>query len=144
MSSPGSIQVYNTLTRAKQAFVPLRAGHVGMYVCGPTVYDDCHIGHLMGPVLFDAVAVLPSAEGGAQLALEAAAVNFVRDAFGHLKVIAYLPTAAPLFVKGGLSDATPDSDPGLVALPSASLEDFVTKAAQGRVWGREPQVRRIF
>ena len=98
-----------------------------------------------GPsVLFDAVAVLPSAEGGAQLALEAAAVNFVRDAFGHLKVIAYLPTAAPLFVKGGLSDATPDSDPGLVALPSASLEDFVTKAAQGRVWGREPQVRRIF
>ncbi len=63
MSSPGSIQVYNTLTRAKQAFVPLVAGQVGMYVCGPTVYDDCHIGHLMGPVLFDAVARWFAARG---------------------------------------------------------------------------------
>ena len=98
-----------------------------------------------GPsVLFDAVAVLPSAEGGAQLALEAAAVNFLRDAFGHLKVIAYLPTAAPLFVKGGLNDATPDTDPGLVALPAASIDDFVQAAAQGRIWAREPQVRRVF
>ena len=98
-----------------------------------------------GPsVLFDAVALLPSAEGGAQLALEAAAVNFVRDAFGHLKVIAYLPTAAPLFVKGGLTDATPDTDPGLIALPAASIDDFVQAAAQGRIWGREPQVRKVF
>ena len=98
-----------------------------------------------GPsVLFDAVALLPSAEGGAQLALEAAAVNFVRDAFGHLKVIAYLPTAASLFVKGGLTDATPDTDPGLIALPAASIDDFVQAAAQGRIWGREPQVRKVF
>ena len=98
-----------------------------------------------GPsVMFDAVAVLPSAEGGAQLALEAAAVNFVRDAFGHLKVIAYLPTAAPLFVKGGLTDATPDSDPGLIALPAASLADFVRAAAEGRVWAREPRVHTVF
>jgi catalase len=98
-----------------------------------------------GPsVLFDAVAVLPSAEGGAQLALEAAAVNFVRDAFGHLKVIAYLPTAAPLFVKGGLSDATPDSDAGLIALPARSIGDFIEAAAKGRIWAREPQVRRVF
>ena len=98
-----------------------------------------------GPsILFDAVAVLPSAEGGAQLALEAAAVNFVRDAFGHLKVIAYLPTAAPLFVKGGLTDATPDTDPGLIALPSASIDDFIQAASEGRIWAREPQVRRVF
>jgi catalase len=98
-----------------------------------------------GPsVLFDAVALLPSAEGGAQLALEAAAVNFVRDAFGHLKVIAYLPSAAPLFVKGGLSDATPDTDPGLIALPTRPVGDFVQAAAAGRIWAREPQVRRVF
>ena len=98
-----------------------------------------------GPsVLFDAVAVLPSAEGGAQLALEAAAVNFVRDAFGHLKVIAYLPSAAPLFVKGGLTDATPDSDAGLIALPAASLDDFIKAAAKGRIWKREAQTRRVF
>ncbi|MCK6487854.1 MAG: cysteine--tRNA ligase [Planctomycetes bacterium] len=50
------IQVYNTLTRQKQPLTPVQAGQVGMYLCGPTVYDDCHIGHLMGPVLYDAVA----------------------------------------------------------------------------------------
>ena len=50
------ITVHNTLTRASAPFVPLQAGKVGIYLCGPTVYDDCHIGHLMGPVLFDAVA----------------------------------------------------------------------------------------
>jgi catalase len=98
-----------------------------------------------GPsVLFDAVAILPSAEGGAQLALDAAAVNFVRDAFGHLKVIAYLPTAAPLFVKGGLSDATPDGDPGLIALPAAPLEAFIQAAARGRIWAREARVRKVY
>lgn len=51
-----TILIYNTLTRTKQPLKPLVSGQIGMYVCGPTVYDDCHIGHLMGPILFDAVA----------------------------------------------------------------------------------------
>ncbi|WP_343699177.1 catalase [Caulobacter sp.] len=98
-----------------------------------------------GPsVLFDAVAVLPSDEGGAALALEAAAVNFVRDAFGHLKVIAYLPAAAPLFVKGGLSDANPDADAGLINLPTKTIADFIATAETGRIWAREPLVRKVF
>jgi cysteinyl-tRNA synthetase len=50
-----SIQVYNSLTRAKAPLEPLEPGVVRMYVCGPTVYDDCHIGHLMGPVVFDTI-----------------------------------------------------------------------------------------
>lgn len=98
-----------------------------------------------GPsVLFDAVALLPSDEGGAALALEATAVNFVRDAFGHLKVIAYLPAAAPLFVKGGLSDANPDTDAGLINLPVKAIDDFIAAARGGRIWAREPLVRRVF
>ncbi|OZA72706.1 MAG: catalase HPII, partial [Caulobacter sp. 39-67-4] len=98
-----------------------------------------------GPsVLFDAVALLPSDEGGAALALEATAVNFVRDAFGHLKVIAYVPAAAPLFVKGGLSDANPDADAGLINLPKATVADFITAASGGRIWDREPLVRKVF
>ena len=50
------IVLHNTLTRRSEPFTPMRAGEMGMYVCGPTVYDDCHIGHLMGPAIFDAVA----------------------------------------------------------------------------------------
>ena len=37
--------IYNTLTRQKELFKPLNAPHVGMYVCGPTVYGDPHLGH---------------------------------------------------------------------------------------------------
>jgi len=58
-----SIVLHNTLTRRSEPFVPLRAGELGMYVCGPTVYDDCHIGHLMGPAIFDAVARWFAARG---------------------------------------------------------------------------------
>ena len=94
-------------------------------------------------MLFDAVALLPSAEGSAKLALDAAAVNFVRDAFGHLKVIGYLPSAAPLFVKGGLSDANPDTDAGLIAFGASSVADFIAASAAGRIWAREPNVRMI-
>jgi cysteinyl-tRNA synthetase len=50
------IVVHNTLTRRKEPLQPLVPGQIGMYLCGPTVYDDCHIGHVAGPVLFDAVA----------------------------------------------------------------------------------------
>ncbi len=48
-----SIRIYNTLTRKKELFEPLTPGQVGMYVCGPTVYDSCHIGHARSAVVFD-------------------------------------------------------------------------------------------
>ncbi len=49
------LRVYNTLTRQKEPFEPLAPGKVGMYVCGPTVYKPSHIGHMVGPVIFDTV-----------------------------------------------------------------------------------------
>jgi cysteinyl-tRNA synthetase len=49
------IRVYNTLTKAKESFKTLTAGKVGMYLCGPTVYAEAHIGHMVGPVIFDTV-----------------------------------------------------------------------------------------
>ena len=49
------LKIYNTLTRSKQEFVPLTPGKVGMYVCGMTVYDYCHLGHARVMVVFDVV-----------------------------------------------------------------------------------------
>ena len=45
--------LYNTLTRRKEVFEPLTPGRVGMYVCGPTVYGDPHLGHARPAVTFD-------------------------------------------------------------------------------------------
>jgi cysteinyl-tRNA synthetase len=49
------LKIYNSLTRDKQDFVPLRPGKVNMYVCGMTVYDYCHLGHARVLVAFDMV-----------------------------------------------------------------------------------------
>ena len=49
------IEVYSTLTRTKAPLVTVQPGHVGMYLCGPTVYKPSHIGHMVGPVIFDTV-----------------------------------------------------------------------------------------
>ncbi len=47
------LQIYNTLSRQKEYFKPLHEGHVGMYVCGPTVYGDAHLGHARPAITFD-------------------------------------------------------------------------------------------
>jgi cysteinyl-tRNA synthetase len=47
------LYIYNTLHRKKELFVPLHAPHVGMYVCGPTVYGDPHLGHARPAITFD-------------------------------------------------------------------------------------------
>lgn len=50
-----SIRVYNTLTRQKEPLQTVEPGRVGMYLCGPTVYAEAHIGHMVGPVIFDTI-----------------------------------------------------------------------------------------
>lgn len=49
------IRVYNTLSKIKEPFETLQPGKVGIYLCGPTVYKPSHIGHMVGPVIFDAI-----------------------------------------------------------------------------------------
>jgi len=51
-----TLHVYNTLTRKKELFTPVSTGKVKMYVCGPTVYDSCHVGHARSVVVFDVIA----------------------------------------------------------------------------------------
>ena len=50
-----SLQIYNTMTRSREPFVPLEPGKVKMYVCGPTVYDYIHIGNARPVIVFDVV-----------------------------------------------------------------------------------------
>ncbi|MBP8303909.1 MAG: cysteine--tRNA ligase, partial [Phycisphaerae bacterium] len=49
------LHLYNTLTRRLEEFKPLKEGHVGIYVCGPTVYGHAHLGHAKSYVSFDVV-----------------------------------------------------------------------------------------
>jgi len=50
-----TLRVYNTLSRQKEPFRTVRPGKVGIYLCGPTVYAQAHIGHMVGPVIFDTI-----------------------------------------------------------------------------------------
>jgi len=50
-----NLKIYNTLSREKEEFIPLNKNSVGMYVCGPTVYDDPHIGNARPLIIFDLV-----------------------------------------------------------------------------------------
>jgi catalase len=86
-------------------------------------------------VLFDAVAIVLSEEGAEALSLESAAVDFVRDAFGHLKAIAADKGAQTL-----LKAANIRRDAGVV---NASDEDAFTAAAKTRQWSREKSVRTL-
>ena len=50
-----ALEIYNSLSRKKEIFTPITPGRVGMYVCGPTVYGDPHLGHARSAVVFDVV-----------------------------------------------------------------------------------------
>jgi catalase len=93
-----------------------------------------------GPsVLYDAVALLPSAAAVDDLVNEATARDFVADAFQHCKFIGYVETALPLMQIAGIADRM---DEGVVQLPGEGrLSDFVAKLGKLRVWAREPSVK---
>jgi catalase len=93
-----------------------------------------------GPsVLYDAVAILPSAEGAALLTGEATARDFVADAFAHAKFIGYVEAAKPLLEKAGVS-----ADGGCIALQRpADAKTFVETCRNLRFWEREPKVHAV-
>jgi catalase len=102
---------------------------------GKTLAAD---GQLAGSpsVLFDAVAIILSEEGCAQLLKEGAAVDFAKDAFGHLKAIGHTPEAQPLLDKAGVKP-----DAGVIDLSQAA--DGFLAPARTRQWDREPKVRML-
>jgi len=91
-----------------------------------------------GPsILFDAVVVAPSADGAGALGRDAAAIDWIRDAFAHLKVIGVVPHARPLLDRAGVSP-----DEGVITIGGPKdVTGFIAAAKNGRVWDREPKVR---
>lgn len=83
--------------------------------------------------LFDAIALILSAKAAQDMMKDGAAIQFVMDAFGHLKAIGHTQNSKPLLEKAGV-----DPDEGITGLGN----DFV-KAAARRFWDREPRVRRL-
>ncbi len=88
-------------------------------------------------VLFDTVFLALSEEGGTMLAKESAAVAFVADAFAHLKVIGATAGAKKLLDRAGVQP-----DAGVVS--GGDAKTYVQKAAEGRIWAREPEVRTTY
>jgi catalase len=94
-------------------------------------------------VFFEAVLLAPSEAGVTALATEGAALDVLRDAFGHLKVIGYAGPAIPLLQVAGLDLETEDR--GLVSLEGrGGIAAFVKEAKAGKVWEREPKVRTVY
>jgi len=92
-----------------------------------------------GPsVLYDAVAILPGQSGAQMLAKHPAARDFVTDAFTHLKFIAYVDAARPLFEKAGIAS---DLDEGCMQLTASTAAEFVSRCRQLRFWDREAAVK---
>ena len=120
---------------AEGATVKIVAPKIG----GVTLADDSVLpadGQLAGTpsVLFDAVALVLSEEGCAQLVTEGAAVDFVFNAFGHLKAIGFTEEAQPLLDRAGVK-----TDEFVIDVGSAKNQ-FADKA-KTRIWEREPGVR---
>jgi catalase len=109
-------------------------------VGGVTLASGKHLaadGQLAGTpsLVFDAVALVLSPEGAQGLARDAAAVDFVRDAYGHLKAIAFDDGAAAMLVAANIR-----VDDGVL---DAKLTDLFIEAAKVRQWDREASVRRL-
>ena len=93
-----------------------------------------------GPsVLFDAVALILSEEGAERLTGEAAARDFVADAFAHCKFIGFTSGAVPLLQKAGVD---PEADEGLIALDDPkAVAGFIEACRKLRLWSREMAVK---
>ena len=73
------------------------------------------------------------------LAKEAAAIDWLRDAFGHLKVIGHVAAAAPIFKQAGIGT---EGEEGVILLePRQSIDSFITAAKKQKIWSREPKLR---
>ncbi|PAY17553.1 catalase HPII [Rhodopirellula sp. SM50] len=100
---------------------------------GKTVMPDHFLAG--GPsVLFDCVVVAPTASQSETLIADADAIDWIRDAFGHMKVIGFNDAAKPMFEKASVAI---DADEGVVDVSDGNFDAFTTAAKKHRIWDRE-------
>ncbi|GAN69279.1 catalase [Acetobacter orleanensis] len=137
------LEALQTTAKAEGAEVEIIAPQIG----GIKTADGKHIAAAQrvpgGPsVLFDAVVLLPSAEGAKQLAQDADARDFVTDAYAHAKFIGYVPAALPLLKRTGVVDDAVDD--GVIPLKAAKdAEEFIKSCRALRFWQREAGVHAV-
>ncbi|HEX3090012.1 MAG TPA: catalase [Ilumatobacteraceae bacterium] len=128
---------------AEGAVVELIAPKIGGIVATDKVQYPAHQKIDGGPsVLYDAVAIIPSARGAALLASNAAAKDFVNDAHNHCKFVGYSPSAVALFDAAGLTDLI---DGGYVRLDAkkTTASSFIKACRRLRHWDREATVKSV-
>ena len=139
----GLIESLRQAVQKEGAKVKLVAPHVGGAKTGDGKLLEADMQLAGAPsIFFDAVTVIVSETGARELAREAAALDFLSDAFNHLKVIGYVPAAKPLLQRAGITDELVDA--GVVKLDGANaIAGFIAAAKKTRIWDREPKVRNF-
>ncbi|TPI36835.1 catalase [Mesorhizobium sp. B3-1-9] len=136
----GLLQAVRDAAHAEGAKVEIVARKVGGVEAGDGSWIEAN--HMIdgGPsVLFDAVVLLVSEEGADMLSRDAAAKDFVSDAFAHLKFIGFVAEAGPLLASAGVAT---DADEGLIELNGGgSARSFVEACRRLRLWAREGAVK---
>jgi len=142
-----NIEIYNTLSHSKEPFRTVVAGKVGMYLCGPTVYKPSHIGHMVGPVIFDTVKrflvysgwqvtwVVNITDVDDKLIAESTARGMSMANLAHEMTADYLDNLAALGVDGidEMPKAT-DHIEGIVAFIQGLVDKGFAYAADGDVY----------
>jgi catalase len=135
-------KVVDAVTRkakAEKATVEIVAPKVGGYTASDGELRPAD--HFLAgapSALFDAVVLAPGSAGTGALLKTAAAVDWVRMAFAHLKTIGFVAEAQPLLEAAGVAA---DADEGLVLVKGAQVGEFVESAKRHRIWNREAKVR---
>ena len=125
----------NAALQGEGAMVELIAPTVGGAISGDGTQVAAHHAVEGAPsVLFDAVCLLMPRPGAEALCRETPALDFVKDAFVHCKVIGFSQGAVPLLAAAGV---LPDADEGMLELRAGSAAEYVALCRRMRIWGRE-------
>src|SRR5215469_8796106 len=132
------IEALRAAVKKQGARIKIVAPHVGGAKTGDGKLLEADLQLAGAPsTFFDAVAVIVSEAGARELTREAAALDFVSNAFSHLKTIGHVPAAEPLLRRAGITDELTDA--GIVRLTGTdAIAGFIDVAKKTRVWDREP------